>query len=347
MRNITIACLMLTLHLAYAQGDERKKMLDLAFAIRQSSGLSGGTALIPTDYVMDKDGKIIGQNYLSTDWSSRYTVTNEGTLTLYVYGDQINSAGQSTPGCGGPYNFSLDEFVITYNDQNQATKLAQKFWSQTSKGNYVKRNYDLEYANAKISKVTYSEIIGTGKSSSAVTTEFEYPNKVTAVEWKDNEVTMITTSYRRRFKKKDPTTVESVNKYFSRIEKGKVYSVSGSKQEMIREYVTNGNQVTYTYTNPDYKQKAVTVYTHDAKGLATSEIESDYKDNQLTEKREITVQYIVKDTKLPSDTPCNYTVRNMANIYDGKGNLIQESNDQGTRVKNADGTWGPWKGWRY
>jgi|GEM_PF-5416243 len=343
-----IVFFVLCLHLASAQVDERKKGLNLAFAIWETSGIPGGSVIIPTDYVLDKDGKIVGQKYLVNSFSDRYTISNEGTMSLSFEGDKVYRASQLSVGCSGPYIVDLQEFGVTYNDQGQITKLAKKYWGKTSKDSWVKDYFVFEYANGKISKLTRTEIIGSGKSSSAVTMEFEYPITISTVEWKnDNEVAIITTTNRRRSKKKDPTTVMYVQKYVSRFEKGKLYNTSGAKQEVISEYVTNGNQVTSTSSNAEYKQKTVTIYTHDARGLATSIIVSEYKDDKLTEKKDIKVQYTLKESGLAPDVLCNYKTINMVSVYDGAGTLTQEATDQGIRVRNADGTWGPWKGYTY
>jgi hypothetical protein len=346
MRILVISGLLLvSIHNLFAQVDERKKALEFCFAISNASAMLSGSLYLPTEYIVDQNNKIIGQKYISDSFSDQFTVTNEGSLILNFFGEQIFNFSVMAPGCNR-YNKTMKDFNPTYNDQNKITRLEKRSWSGYGKGIFVKDRYLFEYAGDQLVKLSKITLIGEGTSVSSAATVLEYTDTESTITWKsEGEVTITSTTYRSRRKKTDPTVVNYTRTYDLAVEKGKVRK--STTPDQTYEAIAAGKEVTVTTTNTKYKSKNVTVYKHDDKNLVVFITSSKYENEQLTEKLETTITYVSKDSGKAPEEICNLQTKTTTDKYDGHGNLTQQNSDQGVRVKNQDGSWGPWKAYTY
>lgn len=344
--SLAITCLLLSATTLFAQIDERKKAIELSFAISNASAITGGSIYLPTDYVMDQNNKIIGQKYIADSFSDRFTISNEGRLELNFFGEQIFSYSIIAPGCRR-YNKGLQDFNATYNDQGKVARLESRNWSGYGKGIWLKERYLFEYTDNQLVKLTSMQLIGEGKSSSAAVVAFEYTKDESTLTWKnEHEVVNVTTTYRGRRKQKDPTVVDYTRTYTLTIGKGTLFK-STTPDEQTIEVKTEGKEVTMTSYLAAYKKKTASVFKHDEKNLAVFISSSTFENDQFKGKVETNVQYSPKAAEPGLGEECNLQYKNFHSVYDSQGNLTEERNDQGVRVKNPDGTWGPWKQFTY
>lgn len=339
----TIIIGLLAFNYSFSQSNEDiKKGLDVAMMFKMGDALPDGSITMPGEYVLDAAGNLIGQKFLKSYFPDRQLATNEGVMSVSYENGKL-SRGNEKNGCNS-YNFDLYNFSVSYNDQNKIARIDKPWARRGNSKEFIRKSFVYTYDGTRLARVTVNEVIGQGSNSLNAQPVFEYIVKDAVLAWKsEQEVTTTVSGYRAKSKAKDKEQVNSKRSYTIRVGKGNVFVETIEPTTKISdEYMLGKNQLIRTRVQDSFK--AVTTFTLDDKGKVMQVNSLEYLNDQLTKRIETKVIYSPSSTT--PDNDCG-SYKNSVNIYDGTGTLIQESTDTQIRIKNPDGTWGPWKTYTY
>jgi hypothetical protein len=320
--------------------EEIKKALELTFVCVNADGARSGSILIPGEYQYDETKKIIGQKYLTESFPDRYLVTNEGMMELQFFNGQLQTAIKKV-GCTGLAHVEVD-YVTTYNDQKQISRIERRTWYSNGKGGLNKPAWQIEYKQNRIVKVSQYKLISEGKNVLSAAPLFDFLEYQSTIDWQDDGTIAFTVNeYTSKKKAKDTQKIISTVNYESQISKGKTSIKRGT---ITSTFEVGPNLVSRTYIDPVYAKKEVIVMNLNPDGLVEKVTASEFKVEALQRKVVSSIEYIA-DPAVQDN--CQYKTKEKTQVFNAQGELIEERENNQVRVKNPDGTWGPWQNFRY
>lgn len=337
-KKLLLLCFNIIVSLVYAQdqNEEIKKRLANAFKISDAMNARYAVLNVPGEYIM-KDGKITGQYYLSSSYSTTYKPGNVHTAIYFPYPDNpkvILKDGNCTF-----QHIDLNLYVTTDAGPN-STRIEKKNYAINGFNQKVREFFIVVYDENRIKSVNEGYVVVDKKSGSPL---FEYVTSEASYTWKnEHDVTITSTTYYNKKKEKDTRIKISSSSYQHSIEKNKRETTDNTGT--TTQYLTTGNETTIKTRKKGGEFRLEGKIFTDGEKVVKSEGYS-YDENTGAPNGKSIIEYTLQKSSgyAESETDlCTFTMIPVTYIYDAQGNLTEERREGKFRKKNADGTWTDW-----
>nr|WP_319399263.1 hypothetical protein [uncultured Carboxylicivirga sp.] len=187
---------------------------------------------------------------------------------------------------------------------------------------------------------------------------FAYKIAATEISYPDNKTMIISnTIYREKTKKKDKEIVErsSVVKIEADINTITITDTKnfhyGKGSSTVTKYIVllddTGKSVKNEFFEDNTLSEILTCEYDEMEWLSKYQLKRYKSTGEFNEKRDCEIVYRLKDDGLDESKSSSYIVTNNAQWYDEEGQLFREEKDRKVRMRQEDGSMGPWKQLRY
>lgn len=335
--SLTLLCLFfVTFTFSQPSEQDIKNALASSIGIANSQIAKNGAFITPGEYVV-VDGKVVGQHYTTTTFYTSHKGGNVGFAYPDIMLGKINNIILENPDCTREFISIANGDVVELDVQGRPVKVEDRSYAVISKG-FMKEKYLLEYLDGKLSKVTGYEIIAEGKSISSAKVKEEKLKFTTLYNWSADNKLQVTIDLIMGVNKKGKLLTQKTNTHYTIGENSLIIENFQNGSISYRaEYVKAGNELRKNINT------SVTEIATLQDGKVVKNEYWEYGANKTFKSHTLSVHhYELKSPDHPKDQVCSYNVTTETSIYNEAGTVVEERKGSQGRIRNADGTWGPW-----